>query len=86
MEVALAGDLVTTASDLGDHLGLMFADPSQHEERRLCTDLVEKIEGELSVPVHAAFETVPVVGRNDPAHRADMTVVFENNAQHMPAR
>jgi hypothetical protein len=86
MEVALAGDLVTTASDLGDHLGLMFADPSQHEERRFCTDLVEKIEGKFGVAVHAAFETMPVVGRDDPAHRADMTVVFENNAQHMLPR
>jgi hypothetical protein len=85
VEVAFAGDLVTTASDLGDHLGLVFADPSEDGECRFCIDLVEKIEGKFSVPVHAAFETVPIIGRYDPAHRADMTVVFENNAQQMPA-
>ena len=86
MEVALAGDLVPPASDLGDHLGLMFADPSQDEECRFCADLIEKIEGKLRVPVHAAFEAVPVIGRDDPAHRPDMTVVFENNDHHMLAR
>ena len=69
-----------TASDSGDHLGLMFADPSQDEECRFCADLIEKIKGKLSVPVHAASEAVPVIGRDDPAHRSDMTVVLENNA------
>ncbi len=86
VEVALAGDLMPTASDLGNHLGLMFADPSQDEECRLGADFIEKIEGKLGIAVHAAFETVPVIGGDDPTDRPDMTVVFQNNAQYVPAR
>ena len=81
MKVALAGDFVTSAGDLGDHLGLMLAYPTQNEERGLHAELVEKIEREFAIALHPALEPVPVVGCDEPAHRTNMAIILENNAQ-----
>ena len=56
VEEPLAGNFMAAADDLGHNLGLMFADPSQHEERGLRSHLVQQVQRQFRVAMNAAFE------------------------------
>jgi hypothetical protein len=80
---SFAGDLVAAADDLGDHLRLVFADPTQDEEGRLRSDLVQEVERQFGVAVNPAFEARPVVRGYDPADRCDVTIVLQHDREDM---
>ena len=79
----MGGHFVPSPRDLADQVRMPIGDPAQHEEGGFDAARGEQVEQAQNIRLHAGFQLLPILARDDAAHVLDREPILHVHAHHV---